>query len=82
MDPAEVKLTAADELRCIFRIALPTKLSSCDIRVSHFNPTARETEDRPRISILHVSGVGRRLKRSIVFGIIYPFSLPDSLFLS
>eukprot|EP00108_Taenia_solium_P006617 TsM_001107800 transcript=TsM_001107800 gene=TsM_001107800 len=54
MDPSEVKLTAADELRCIFRIALPTKLSSCDIRVSHFNPAARETEDWPRISILHI----------------------------
>ncbi|KAL5107498.1 WD repeat-containing protein 3 [Taenia crassiceps] len=54
MDPSEVKLTAADELRCISRIALPSKLSSCDIRVSHFNPTVRGTEDLPRISILHI----------------------------
>ncbi|KAH9281054.1 WD repeat-containing protein 3 [Echinococcus granulosus] len=54
IDPPAVKLTAEDELRCIYRIALPAKLSSCDIRVSHFNPMTRETEDRPRISILHI----------------------------
>ena len=65
MDPSAVELTAEDELRCIFRINLPTKLSSCDIRVSHFNtkrPRVQNTEikdyeERPRITILHVSEV-------------------------
>ncbi|CDS39413.1 WD repeat containing protein 3 [Echinococcus multilocularis] len=54
IDPSAVKLTAEDELCCIYQIALPAKLSSCDIRVSHFNPMPRETEDRPHISILHI----------------------------
>ena len=63
MDPSTVVLTAEDELRCIFRITLPTKLSSCDIRVSHFNTRrphvhnteSEEIEERSRITILHVS---------------------------
>lgn len=61
MDPSEVELKAKDEFRCIFQITLPTKLSSCDIRVSHFNSrksregAAEVDEERERLSILHVS---------------------------
>ncbi|KAM3185664.1 hypothetical protein ACTXT7_005921 [Hymenolepis weldensis] len=33
MDPSEVELKADDVVRCIYRITLPTKLSSCDVRL-------------------------------------------------
>ncbi|KAM7541762.1 hypothetical protein Aperf_G00000001806 [Anoplocephala perfoliata] len=60
MDPSEVDLKAADEFRCIYQITLPTKLSSCDIRVSHFIPRkskkgASEADEEPeQFSILHL----------------------------
>ncbi|VDN98463.1 unnamed protein product [Rodentolepis nana] len=60
MDPSEVELKAEDEFRCIYQITLPTKLSSCDIRVSHFNTRkpkneiSKEIEENERFSILHL----------------------------
>ncbi|VDD82408.1 unnamed protein product [Mesocestoides corti] len=63
-DPSSVELKAEDEVRCIFRISLPTKLSSCDLRLSHFNVrnpqnSAANSEGQLRITILHVpSSIG------------------------
>ncbi len=59
-DPESVELTAEDELRCIYRVTLPMKLSSCDLRQSRFNFRRQFTEqggstEGSAFSILHVS---------------------------
>ncbi|VDM20465.1 unnamed protein product, partial [Hydatigera taeniaeformis] len=75
LDPSVIKLTAVDELRCIFRITLPSKLSSCDIRVVHFNSAVKEAEGRSRIPILYVSRVDHRLQHLLGFCIVCPSHL-------
>ncbi|KAL7059564.1 hypothetical protein AAHC03_012918 [Spirometra sp. Aus1] len=55
-EASSVCLTAEDELRCIFRLSLSGKLSSCDLRVSRFNPRKRphNAEVPPPFSLLHI----------------------------
>ncbi len=55
-DLSTAVLTAEDELKCIFRLRLPSRLSSCDLRVSRFVPRRKSVdEDASATSIIHVS---------------------------
>uniref|UniRef100_A0A0X3P1S5 Small-subunit processome Utp12 domain-containing protein n=2 Tax=Schistocephalus solidus TaxID=70667 RepID=A0A0X3P1S5_SCHSO len=55
-EASSVCLTAEDELRCIFRLTLSAKLSSCDLRVSRFNSRKRphDTKTLPPFALLHI----------------------------
>ncbi|VDL96059.1 unnamed protein product [Schistocephalus solidus] len=55
-EASSVCLTAEDELRCIFRLTLSAKLSSCDLRVSRFNCRKRphDTKTLPPFALLHI----------------------------